>query len=78
MNGSNVIPIIEDNREAYKKFFAKFMHGIAVQCDCLVTYNKETDKIIFKGPQIDIDYVINEAAELLNIDPKKFRKLVIK
>jgi len=62
----------------YKRLFAKLMHSFAVQCDCSVTYNEETQQIIYKGPERDVDYIIEETAKLLDIPPHKFRRMVIK
>ena len=62
----------------YKRLFAELMHSFAVKCDCSVTYNEETQQIIYKGPQRDIDYVINETCKILDIPPHKFKRMILK
>lgn len=62
----------------YKRLFAELMHSFAVKCDCSVTYNEETQQIIYKGPQRDVDYVIEETSKLLGIPPHKFKRMILK
>ena len=70
--------VIINDIPAYKKLFAKLMHSFAIQCDCSVTYNEDTQQIIYKGPPADVNYVINETAKLLKIQPQKFKKIFLK
>jgi len=38
----------------------------------------KTQQILYKGPQRDVDYVINETAKMLDISPDKFKTIVIR
>jgi len=79
MINSSKIPIVMISDIAgYKRLFAELMHSFAIHCDCSVEFNEETQQIIYKGPERDVDYVIEETAKLLDIPPHKFKKMVIK
>ena len=77
MSNSSKVPVAIDI-SAYKKLFAKLMHSFAIQSNCSVIYNKDTQQIIYQGPPANVDYVINETAKLLNIQPQKFKKILLK
>lgn len=79
MINSSKIPIVMISDIAgYKRLFAELMHSFAVKCDCSVTYNEETQQIIYKGPQRDVEYVINETCKILDIPPHKFKRMILK
>lgn len=79
MSDSNKLPVNNViDMAGYKRLFAELMHSFAVQCDCSVTYNEETEQIIYKGPQRDVDYVINETCKVLDIPPHKFKRMILK
>jgi len=72
------VKVIDIDIVKYNKLFAKLMQSIAIKCDCTVYYDQETNRIIYKGPERNIDYVINETAKILDIPPHKFKKKLIK
>ena len=78
MRNPKVEVVIVEDVEGYKRLFAELMHSVAVKCDCTVYYDEETNRIIYKGPEKDVDYVINETAKILDISPHKFKRMVIK
>lgn len=79
MSNSNKVPVVSVvDIAGYKRLIAELMHSFAVHCDCSVTYIEETQQIIYKGPQTDIDYVINETAKMLNVPPHKFKRILLK